>query len=820
MGLDAEASMETLLLDVRHGLRLLVTNRAVTVIAVLTLALGIGANTTVFTMLKGVALRPLPGVQAADELVVLLSASKNGERWPMNYRDYTDVRDRTTTLAGVAGTFPVAMTIGRGEDAERVWGEIVSGNLFRVLGVSPLLGRLITEDDDRPPRGQPVAVISYTLWQRKFNGDPGVVGRPLQVGTRLLTIVGVTPREYRGSMVGLGLHVFVPLRMQPDLVPMGEVLDRVERDNHWLMTVGRVKPGVSFDRARAEVKVLSDQITRDPTAAGVGEAALLVPLTASPFGAQAVMLPVFTVSMIMVGLVLLVACANLSNILLARATVRRQEMAVRLAIGASRWRVIRQLLTESILLSLLGGAAALLLSLLASRYFSSVEIPLQFPVVVNARVDGLVLLFTTIASALCGVVFGLAPAWQSSQIALAPALVDARSTLQFRRSWLRSGLLVAQVALSLALLVAAALVVRSQTEVASADPGFDPAGVSLFAMDLSQSGYDEKTGPTLYRDILREVSAATGVRSASLASQLPLLVVGMVSRGVEPEGYTPGPREDMNFGYNLVSEDYFATMRIPLVSGRAFEPTDDTSAPKVAIVNQPFARKFWPGRDPIGRTIEVGGDQHRVVGIVREIKYVNVTEEPRPYVYLPLAQMYMPQVTLHVRANGDAAAAQNTVRAAVRRVDSALPLFDVRTLQSQADASLGTFVVATLFLSAAGVQALLLAAIGIYGVVAFLVAQRTREIGIRVALGATPSRVLRLIMGQGLALSIAGLGLGVAIALASTRVLAGMLYGVGPRDPLTFVATAAGLLAVALLACWIPARRALKVSATTALRYQ
>jgi predicted permease len=478
------------------------------------------------------------------------------------------------------------------------------------------------------------------------------------------------------------------------------------------------------------------------------------------------------------------------------------------------------LLTESILLSLLGGAAALLLSLWASRYLSGIEIPLQFPVVVNARVDGLVLLFTTLASALCGVVFGLAPAWQSSQIALAPSLVDARSTLQFRRSWLRSGLLVVQVAVSLALLVVSALVVRSQTQAARANPGFDPAGVSLFAMDLSQSGYDATTGPTLHRNILREVSASTGVESASLASQLPLLVVGMMSRSVEPEGYTPGPREDMNFGFNIVSEDYFATMRIPLVSGRAFEPTDDRSAPKVAIVNQPYARKYWPGRDPIGRTVEIGGETHRVVGLVSEIKYVNITEEPRPYVYLPLAQMYVPQVTLHVRAAGDAAAAQSSVRAAVRRVDSALPLFDVRTLQTQVDASLGTFVAATLFLSSAGAQALLLAAIGIYGVVAFSVAQRTREVGIRIALGATPARVLRLIMGQGLVLSIVGLVLGVAIALASTRLLAGLLYGVGPRDPLTFVATATGLLGVALLACWIPARRALRVSATTALRYE
>jgi macrolide transport system ATP-binding/permease protein len=812
--------METLLLDLKYGLRTLVTHRAVTVIAVLTLALGIGANTTVFTMLKGIVLRPLPGVRAADELVVLLTTSVSGERGPMNYHDYLDVRDRTEALDGVAGTFPVALTVGRGENAERVWGELVTGNLFRVLGVRPLLGRLLTEDDDRAPRGQPVAVISYALWQRKFKGDRGVVGQPLQVGTRLLTIVGVTPRDYRGSMVGLGLHVFVPLRMQPDLLPMGNLLDRVDRDNHWLMTLGRVKPGVSFEQARASVKLLNDQLKRQYPNESLNEHARLVPLSQSPYGAQAVLLPVFTVSMVMVGLVLLVACANLSNILLARAMARRQEVAVRLAMGASRWRVIRQLLTESILLSVLGGVAALLLSLWASQFFGGLEIPLQYPVVVNASVDGLVLLFTTLASAMCGVAFGLMPAWQSSQLALVSMLTDSRSTPPFRRSWLRSGLLVAQVAVSLALLVAAVLVVRSQTRAAHADVGFASAGVNLFAIDLAQSGYDAKTGPALYRDILREVSATPGVQSASLALQLPLLVVGMMTRGVEVDDYTPGPGEDMNFGYNIVSERYFETLRIPVARGRAFEPRDSADAEKVALVNEPFARRYLRGRDAIGRTVRVAGDAYRVVGVVRAIKYVSVTEEPRPYVYVPLAQFYTPQATLHVRTARDAAAAQNDVRAAVRRVDGALPLFDVRTLQSQVDVSMGAFAIATLFLSAAGFQALLLAAIGIYGVVAFSVAHRTREIGVRMALGATPARVLRLVMGQGVGLTMIGVALGLVMALVSTRLLRELLYQIDPRDPLTFSAAAAGLLVVAIVACWVPARRALRIDPIRALRYE
>ena len=812
--------MDTLWIDLKYAARMLIRNRSVTATAVLTLALGIGANTTVFTMLKGLVLRPLPGVPAADQLVVLLTSSRNGERGPMNYLDYVDVRDQNRVLSGVAGTFPVAMTIGRGDAAERVWGELVTGNLFRVLGITPALGRLINDDDDHAPRGQSVAVISYALWQRKFHGTLDIIGQPLQVGTRLLTIVGVTPRDYHGSMVGLGLHVFVPLHMQPDLMPMGNFIDRVERDNHWLMTLGRIKPGVGFDQAAAAVKVISDQLNAESPNESLGAHASLVPLSQSPYGAQAVLLPVFTVSMIMVGVVLLVACANLSNILLARATVRRQEIAVRLASGASRWRVIRQLLTESVLLSLLGGAAALLLSLWANQYFNDVEIPLQYPVVVNARIDGLVFLFTTLASTLCGIVFGLVPAWQSSQTALAPSLIDARSTMPFRRSWLRSGLLVAQVAVSLALIVAATLVVRSQTQVSRTSPGFDPSGVNLFAMDVSQSGYDTSTGPALYRNILREVSTVPGVQSASLAFQLPLVVVGMITRGVEVEGYTPTAREDMNFGFNVVSEDYFATMRIPVRRGRAFDARDDALAPKVAIVNEPFARRYWPTQDPIGGMVRIAGEAYRVVGVVREIKYVTLTEDPRPYVYTSLSQSYLPQVTLHVRAAGDTTAAQRAVREAVHRVDRALPLFDVRTLQEQADVSLGAFALATLFLSAAGLQALLLASIGIYGVAAFSVAQRTREIGIRMALGATTGQVLRPVVGQGFVLSVVGVAIGVALALVSSRILAGLLYGIGPRDPLTLAFAAIELLVVAIIACWIPARRALRISPMTALHYE
>ncbi|HEV8693013.1 MAG TPA: ABC transporter permease, partial [Lysobacter sp.] len=349
--------MDTLWQDVKYGARMLAKSRGVTMIAIVTLALGIGANTTVFTMLKGIILRPLPGVRAADELVVILTTSRSGSEWPMNVLDYKDIRDRNEVLAGIAGTFPAALTLGTGEKAERVWGEIVTGNLFQVLGVRPALGRLLTPDDDRVPGGSPVAVISHSLWQRKFGGDPGVIGKPLQVGTRTLTIIGVTESGYRGSMVGLSLHVFVPLMMQREVLPIGNLIESRERDNHWLLTLGRIRTGITFKQARAALHLLGGQLGQDYPDATLQERALLVPLSHSPYGSQSVLFPVFSVTMIVVGIVLLVACANLTNIMLARATVRRQEIAVRLAIGAGRGRLIRQLLTESLLLSLLGGAA-------------------------------------------------------------------------------------------------------------------------------------------------------------------------------------------------------------------------------------------------------------------------------------------------------------------------------------------------------------------------------------------------------------------------------------------------------------------------------
>ncbi len=812
--------METLWQDVKYGARMLLKHRGVTLIAVLTLALGIGANTTVFTMLKGILLRPLPGVRGADELAVVLTTSRSGEQWPMNYFDYKDLRDHNDVLSGIAGSFPVPLTIGSGEKAERVWGEIVTGNMFELLGVRPALGRLLTVDDDKIPGGHPVAVISDSLWRRKFGGDPGIIGKPMQVGTVSMTVTGVTEREYRGSMVGLSLHVFVPMMMQREALPLGNLIESNARDNHWLLTLARRKPGVTFEQARAAVRGFGQQLDREYPDPIILDRALLVPLSKSPYGSQSVLFPVFSVAMIVAGVVLLVACANLSNIMLARATVRRQEVAVRLALGAGRRRLIRQLLTESVLLSLLGGAAALLVSLWAGDHFSGLKIPSPYPVVLEARFDVLVFGFALLVSALSGIIFGLAPAWQSSKVALAPALQDARSSAQFRKSWLRTGLLVGQVAVSLALLVCATLMIQTRANVERVNPGFDSENVNLFGFDLRQSGYDAKSGRAFYRDVLERVAALPGVESASLAAQLPLLVVGMPSRGASVEGYVPQKNEDMNFGYNMVSAGYFENMRIALREGRFFDSRDNETAPKVVIVSEPFARRYWPGTSAVGRILTTNGEARQVVGVVKEVKYLRLTEEPRPYIYLPLEQNYTGQVTLHVRAHGDAASAQTAVQRAIHGLDAALPVFDVRTLRQHMAFSLGTYRLATQFLSVAGLQALFLAAIGIYGVIAFSVAQRTREIGIRMALGAQPGQVLRLVMGQGFALALAGVALGVAIALASTRILASLLYGIGARDPLTIIAVASGLLVVALAACWVPARRAMRVSPLVALRYE
>jgi predicted permease len=812
--------MRTLWQDARFGLRMLAKSPGFALVAALTLALGIGANTTIFTMLKSMILRPLPGVRTAEQLVVVVQRTVEGHPWTFSYLDYKDLRDRNQVFESLAGSSPVALSVRFGEKAERTWGEVMTGNNLEMLGVHAALGRLLTPDDDRTPGAHPVAVVSYRFWSTRMGGDPNVIGKTLFIGTVPFTVIGVTDPAYHGSTVGLTLDVYVPAMMVHEVVPAWDFLGH--RDSGWLLLQGRLKPGISFAQARASLRVVGAQMLKEFPNRQIREKTELLPLSRSPFGGQAILFPVLTVVMVVVGIVLLIACSNVANLMLARAAGRVREIGIRQALGAGRWRLVRQLLTESVLVSLLGGAASVALSLWASQHFANLKIPAPYPVVLDANFDGGVFAFTLLLAVLSGVVFGLAPALQASKTDLLHALKEETGSRKFTRSRLRSGLLVAQVALSLVLLIGAVLVLRSGGFAARIDVGFDPDNVVVSAMDVAASGYSADAGRAFYRRLLEQVRALPGVESASLSENLPLQVIGGSSTMVDVEGYTPQRNEDMSFHYARISPGYFANMRIRTIAGRDFDEHDDKNSADVAIVNQQFARRFWPGQEPLGHRIRIHDRWRRVVGVVHDVKVETLTEEPTSYVYMPLEQAYTGDMIVQARAASAAAVpgVLGAIQKTVQDMDPNLPVFNTRTLRQHMEFAFVSYGLTSELLGVAGLQALVLAGIGIYGVIAFLVTQRTREIGIRMALGAQAGDVVRVLLWQGMRMALLGAAIGLVLAAAATRAMGALLYGVSARDPLTFAGVTVFLLGVAALACYLPARRALRVDPIVALRYE
>ena len=810
--------MDSLWQDLRYAIRVLRKNPGFTLVATLILALGIGANTTIFSMLKGVILRPLPGVPHADQIVDVLMYSRGGEPWPVSYPDYKDMRDRNTVFTSLSAETLQTMNFTMNRKPERVEGELVTGNMFEMLGVKAERGRLLTADDDRAPGASPVVALSYAFWKSRFGGDPDIAGKTMRIGQQSFTIVGVAPRGYQGGVVGVAAQLFVPITMQAQL--MNGEISLESRDTHWLFVQGRLKPGVTMAQAQAAMDVIGAQISKEYPNTEIARRAAAVPISKFPFGSQQYLLPVLTAGLAVVGIVLLVACANVASLMLAKAAGRQREMAVRMAVGASRGRLVRQLLTESILLSLIGGAAALLLSLWPAGFLSQVRVPTPVPIVIDTSFDSLVFGFTFLMALASGIVFGLAPALQSSKVTLVPALKEDTGNWLFGRSRMRSALLVGEIALSLGLLIGAVLVWRSQASAAKINPGFDAHNVQLLSIDLDSSAYPEARGRQFDAQLLERVRALPGVQSVSLAHRLPLAVIESESREFKPEGYVSRPSEDLNLEYNKISPGYFATLRIPMIEGRDFGAQDTADATQVAIVNRTFAARYWPNQDPIGRKIEMTPGSVTVVGVVADIKYLEIEEAPTPYVYFPLSQHYAGDVTLHVRSAGDPAALLPTIEAQVRALDPDLPVFGAETLSEQTRFSMIGFYLAEDFLGGAGLQGLLLAAVGIYGVIAFSVTQRTREIGIRMALGAKPRDVFALVMGQGFRLALIGVALGLCLAVAVSGLLKNLLYGVSPHDPLTFAGVTIFLVAVALVASFLPARRAMKIAPMEALRYE
>ena len=802
--------MTTLWQDLRYGGRMLKKNPGFTLIAVLTLALGIGANATVFTWLGAVALNPLPGV--ADPVRLAIFEREGGAA--ISYPDYRDFRDRATTLAGLACGDLQAFSLGAGDRPERVTGMIVSGNYFDVLGVKMALGRGFLPEEDRTPNTHPVVVIGYDLWRRGFGGEPGVIGRAVSLNKMPFTVIGVAPASFNGTMIGLVTDAWVPMMMHDRVVPPSSS-GYQNRGNHWLSGFARLKAGVSLARAGAEVEAISRQLAREYPDTNENKPHQLFPL--SQHGAGKIFTPVLSVVMALTGVLLLIVCANVANLLLARAAGRRKEIAVRLAVGAGRRRVVRQLLTESSLLALLGGGGGFLVAM-----WSANALKLLFPPIEHKLIDvapgarGLGFAFAlSLATTLA---FGLAPALQSTRLDLVTTLKDETPGGGRRRGLLRNGLVVAQVALSLVLLVCAGLFLRGISRAHSVNPGFNARNVLLASVDLFPNGYDAARGSIFFRQVLERLAALPGVRSVSIARRVPLGLEGTSDRSVTVEGYIANKGDEPWAYYQSVGPDYFRTLETPLARGREFGPQDDAAAMKVAVVNQTFAERYFPNQDAVGKRVGVAGGWLTVVGVARDYKAKQLDERPGPYLFLPEYQAYRPDMTFLVRTSGDPRLAQASVLEAIRAVDPTLPVFAVRTLEAAAGAALLAQRTGGVLLGVFGLLALLLAALGVYGVLAYSVSERRREIGIRLALGAPAGAVVKLVIGQGLRLVLIGVAAGLAVALAVTRWLESLLFGVSAVDPLTFTLIALLLTFVALLACWVPARRAAKTDPMIALR--
>jgi len=820
--------------DLRFGLRMLAKNPGFTAVAVLTLALGIGANTAIFSLIDAVMLRKLP-VRNPHELVQLATVGPYGVS-SFSYPGFKRFRDENHVFSGVLviGWLDGLDASVNGQ-AESIHGRIVSGNFFSLLGVNAYIGRTFSTEDDKTPRGSPVAVISYIYWKRRFGLAPSTVGKTITLNRTPFTIVGVTPAEFSGLEVGDSPDIYVPTMMEPAFRDAESWLD--QPDFHWMRIVGRLKPGVSQEQARADLAVIHHQILAEnpmkdwsprerkdflsqrlEVASAASGLAFALPKEFSG--------PLF-VLMGMVGLVLLIACANVANLLLGRTTVRKKEIAVRLAIGAGRFRVIRQLLTESVMLAIVGGALGLLCAYWTSDAIVALMSIGRRPLVLDLHPDPLVLGFTGAGSLFATILFGLAPALRATRVDLIPALKESTGRLGAKASRLGLGkaLVVSQVAFSLLLLFGAGLFVRTLENLENLDPGFDRKSVLMFDVDATKSGYKGPAVARLYKDVLERIKAIPGVRSASLSEMAPITGGGGWDNSVWVQGYTSRPDENTTVYLNSVSPKYFETLGTPLLLGRDFGQQDTENTPKVALINQTMARYFFGNSNPIGKKFGPWGQdrnklQIEVVGVVKDAKYETLREQVPRTAYLDCFQGPPGSMTFEVRTSLKPAAVISQVGNEIRAIDKEIRFGGFKTLEEHVDESLGHERLMATLSSLFGILSMLLACVGLYGVMAYAVERRTNEIGIRMALGARQMDVLWMVLRETLLLVLIGVAIGVPGALASARLISSMLYAVRAIDPVTFVGASLFLTSVALLATYIPARRATKVDPMVALRYE
>jgi len=807
--------MRILLQDLRYAVRMLLKSPGFTLIAILTLALGIGANTVVFSVLNALLLRPL-AVERPNELAFLENQNGPSHSFP----NYKDLRDRNRTFAGLIGYRIAPMELETHDRADRIWGYLATGNYFDVLGVRPVLGRFFKQSDDLHPGESPYAVLSYKAWQSRFGADPAIVGKTIRINRQPFTVLGVAPRDFHGTEIFYWPEVWVPMMMEPRIEVGNAWLDNRMTWNTWV--IGRLKPGVTPAQTEADLNTIAAELIlqypkeNDRLHFRLSKPGLIGDLVGGPAKA-------FTLGLLLLAaLVLLAACTNLASMLTARATDRQREFAIRLAVGADRGRVLRQLLTETLLLCLAGGGAGLLLATVLTDALSRWRAPMDFPMQYDISLDWRVFLFAAAGSLVAGGLFGSAPAWRASKSDPNMVLRGASATWGRSRLAFRDVLVVIQVALCFVLVSASLLSLRGLQQALKMNLGFAPQHVSVVAFELGLAGYSEDRGRDFQRRALEVIQRLPGVQSAAYSNSLPLSI-DQSNTGVFPADKTdPQPSDRIPIVYYQVSPDFFATLGTKLLRGREFTWRDDRNAPQVAIVNVAFAKRVLHTENAVGQRFRGGRSWPftEVIGVVEDGKYQTLTESQQPVAFWSILQSYNSTTNLEVRSSLPPTQMLGEIRQAIARLDPQLPLYGAGPLEEMLGFAFLPTRAAAVALSFFGVLAIVLAATGIHGLAAYAVSRRTREIGLRMALGAQPLQVLRLVLGKTTVLLAFGSVVGLTLALAAGQVIASVVYGAHSRDPLVLLSVLASIALIAFSAAWSPARRATRVDPLVALRYE
>jgi macrolide transport system ATP-binding/permease protein len=802
--------------DLRYGFRQLRRSPGFSALAVLCLTLGIGANAAVFSWVEGILFRPYPLVAHQDRLFAVAEEVQGRNLDGLSWPEFLDLRRNCTLCADAFVSKITGSTLNIGDHAEVTTGSVVSANYFDAIGVRPILGRGFEEGEDAGSDSHPVVVISYQMWRNRFKGDPEIIGKTQRLNNVPHTIIGVAPEGFYGTFVGRAMQFWVPASMEETFAGGGYKLE--DRGARWIESYVHLKPGVSREQAQQQISAIAARLQTSYPATNRGRSIKLWPLWQTPFNHARTMGPTLEVMVVVVAFVLLIACANVGNLLLVRSFVRRHEMIVRLAIGANRRRLLKQLLTEGLILSALGTAGGFLIAYWC-RHVLVLLLPEGRAMYLPGAIDGRVMAMSTGICLVVTFIIGLVPALQTRHLDLAgPLKAESGGVVGRSNGWIRSGLVIFQLSLSFILLVGAALLLESLQKIRNTSPGFSTTRVAVTRVSLVAAGYDVPRAKTFQNELVERLSGLPGIESVAFAAVTPLGYIGYSSSPIAVDGYQPSPDEQPEVEYNQVGPGYLATMGIPLLSGREFARSDDENAPLVAIVNRTMMMHYWRGQDPIGHRLQVKGRVVRVVGVAADSKYESLAETPKPFFYVPLRQDFVREPSLNLRITQSLQSTSAAVLREVHALDPNLPLYEMITLQEQVKLAASPQLVAVTLVSTLGGLALLLAAVGIYGVMSYAVAQSTRELGLRMALGADAANLLRLVISRGLRLTVGGVLLGAVAALVLTRLLGQLLYNVSPRDPLVFGAALLVMTLTTTSACLLPAWRASRTDPARVLR--